>query len=73
MFPYAPSVDWRAGGPLVTKYEIALKKSGELWDASQGGLYTTYGETPLLAAMRVIVLMRRGPEVEIDEDAPDIS
>jgi hypothetical protein len=70
MFPYAPSVDWRAGGPLITKHEVALRKSGELWDATHGGLYTAYGETPLLAAMRLIVMMRLGPEVEIDDDLP---
>lgn len=73
---YAPSTDWAQGGPIIEREAISIAKVGrslgdaiaphpECWCAHIDGAYATYGQTPLIAAMRCYVASKLGDEVEI--------
>lgn len=66
---YSPSCDWRTGGPLVQGYFIDLVAyPDDEWGAefrSENDNYScsSYGPTPLIAAMRELVRAKFGEEV----------
>lgn len=72
--PYHYSTDWAHGGPIIEREGIMLvphlNKSSEdaCWRAIHGGLECR-GETPLVAAMRLLVSVKMGSEVDdIDKE-----
>ena len=65
-FYFQPSVDWRLGGPIIEREEIAVRPSvipGAGWVAclDHGGFEQS--ESPLIAAMRAFVSSHFGDEV----------
>jgi hypothetical protein len=70
---FAPSKDWKQGGPIIEREDVSFRKERE-------GLYLGYiwngvthknlaeGTTPLIAAMRCYVASKLGDEVEIPEE-----
>lgn len=70
------SSDWSLAGPIITRESVGVAKygpSGEPWKSvigtnPQGGPCCQYGETPLVATMRVYVEFRIGTEVEIPKE-----
>ena len=72
---YSPSSNWAQGGLILEHERIQVDpespmRGGTGWRArcqnAQGSvLHCCDGKTPLLAAMRVFVLMRLGGEVEL--------
>lgn len=66
-FYYRPTADWRQGGPLLEKHRISVTAVAGGWRASQDGMAVAYGPTPLIAAMRSLVIRHYGEEVEFDE------
>lgn len=67
------SSDWKIGGPIIERENIAIEKHRDGWVAlhndifeDAGGLPSSphcYGETPLIAAMRSFVTSKYGEEV----------
>jgi hypothetical protein len=66
MFPYAPTVDWRAGGKIIERKKIRLQHVGESWTASIESGAPSTGPTPLVAAMRAVVVAKFGAMVNPD-------
>lgn len=66
MYYYQPSADWRLGGPIIDKHDISVQKSGSGWIADRNRECTASGDTALIAAMRVRVMMAYGDSVEDD-------
>ncbi len=62
---YTPSTDWAQGGPIIQREHIALWSEGYDWEAKQYGQHESWGETPLIAAMRCYVASKLGDEVDI--------
>lgn len=73
---FAPSSQWREGGPIIERERIMLGcrdvapmvgKSFSDWGARIFDSETPkqYGPTPLIAAMRALVVSKLGEEVEI--------
>ena len=74
------STDWSQGGPIIERELIGIERcihAGEYhgWRALKDYPFdasvpeeTTWGETPLIAAMRCYVASKLGDEVEIPED-----
>lgn len=67
VFYFQPTADWRQGGPLLEKHRISVSRTGDGWRASQDGMGVAYGPTLLTAAMRTLVIVTYGEEVELDE------
>ncbi|MBI3068113.1 MAG: DUF2591 family protein [Betaproteobacteria bacterium] len=68
-FYYAPSLDWRQGGAIVEKLGVSINKMGEdTWIADINRAVFAVAHTPLVAAMRVVVMQRYGPAVETETD-----
>ena len=77
---YEPSTNWSQGGPIIERELIGIERcihAGEYhgWRALKDYPFdasvpeeTTWGETPLIAAMRCYVASKLGDEVEIPED-----
>lgn len=67
---YAFSTDWSQGGPIIEREEIGLRRylniAGE-WVAKLPSGYGR-GPTPLIAAMRCLVMSKMGDEVEVPEE-----
>lgn len=65
------STDWKHGGPIIEREEIALRAEGmskeNAWFASTRSSLGEYGPTPLIATMRCYVASRLGDEVEVPE------
>lgn len=68
-FPFAPSTDWRQGGPIIDceRYTLASphddvpeQRMWQAWCRRTGG---HWGPTPLVAAMRAFVASKYGDEV----------
>jgi hypothetical protein len=67
------STDWSQGGPIIEREQLAIipVMGGTRWSAERdlptGGddyeVYATYGETPLIAAMRCCIASKFGEEV----------
>ena len=72
--PYSPSTDWAEGGTLIQRerMEVIPCMDDITWEAhrfiSEYELFTAYGSTPLIAAMRCFCCIKLGDEVEIPED-----
>ena len=64
---FAPTVDWRQGGPLFERNDISVEKSENGWRAHLHGTSAATGQTVLVAAMRARVKMTYGDEVGSDE------
>lgn len=70
----SPSTDWAQGGPIIEQEKVCVA-----WLSKQDlgmepehycvahidGIYTRYGSTPLIAAMRCYVTSKLGDEIEI--------
>lgn len=70
---YSPSTVWSQGGPLIERESIAVTpcEDMESWASAvvfRQGVETQYGPTPLIAAMRALVVAKFGSEVEIPEE-----
>lgn len=63
--PYDPSVSWWIGGLIIERERIELCPTpGTLWRAcTRSSAIWTYGQTPLIAAMRAFVASKFGEEV----------
>lgn len=64
----AYSTDWSQGGPIIEREHIALWSEGYDWEAKQYGQHESWGQTPLIAAMRCYVASKLGDEVEIPKE-----
>lgn len=64
-YQYLPSRDWTQGGHIIEKFKIDLQFiKDNIWSAHQSGTDNfTYGETPLVAAMRSLVFNKYGSKV----------
>ena len=78
---YAPSTNWAQGGPIIQREKLTVmhdddwkfdptdpEDNGERWMANTNDAYyesTTYGPTPLIAAMRCYVAAKLGETVEL--------
>jgi len=66
----SPSTDWAQGGPIIEREGLHLRKSGckwqcDYWNDITLNFDTSYGSTPLIAAMRRYVASKLGDDVEI--------
>jgi Protein of unknown function (DUF2591) len=79
MKKYAPSTDWKEGGPIIEReiVELVRGQSGSngpvYWEARAGfedkpGHAIAYGPTPLIAAMRCFVASKLGDEVDVPKE-----
>ena len=78
--PVSPSTNWAHGGPIIERELIGIERcihAGEYhgWRALKDYPFdasvpeeTTWGETPLIAAMRCYVASKLGDEVEVPEE-----
>jgi len=64
-YQYIPSRCWCQGGPLVEEHRISITERGDRWAADAHGGVVTEAATPLLAAMRALVLRRIGDTVRM--------
>ncbi len=67
MYAYSPTTEWRQGGPLIDKYRISVQRTGMEWTADIGREISAAAPTPLIAAMRALVTLRRGTMIEVDD------
>lgn len=68
---YAPSTDWRVGGPIIEREGINLTDG---WSAYTENLRNLQqGPTPLIAAMRCYVASRLGDEVDVPDDLLEVA
>ena len=79
---YSPSTDWLQGGPIIERDGISVETWNEdipgiEWAASReitvnqcgdSDRLSSFGPTPLIAAMRCFVASKLGDEVEIPEE-----
>jgi hypothetical protein len=77
---YSPSTDWAQGGPIIEREKIGIERHIRAceyhgWMALKDSSFeasvpeeTTWGETPLIAAMRCYVASKLGDEIEIPEE-----
>lgn len=69
---FQPSSDWEEGGPLIEKYMPSLDFDGEfLWWSVISTVKPwvfAKGKTPLIAAMRAIVVRELGDEVDVPDE-----
>lgn len=67
---YAPSMRWSQGGPIIETelIDVFSTSGGTSWCAqTDTRVFTAYGRTPLIAAMRCYVSKRLGDYVEIPD------
>ena len=69
---YKPSTDWAQGGPITERENMGVKPNigYEKWSAQvwrNSSPISTYGPTPLIAAMRCYVASKLGEEVEVPD------
>lgn len=69
---FAPSTEWRDGGPLIERYGVALYMTSAtppIWCAGDTGTgIQCYADVLLTAAMRVIVVRCLGEELDIPDE-----
>jgi len=77
---YSPSDDWSPGGPIIERELICIERCIRAceyhgWRALKDYSFeasvpeeTTWGETPLIAAMRCYVMSQYGDEIEIPDE-----
>lgn len=70
---YSPSTSWTQAGPIMEKFEVFPSRYFGCAETNPGkfqagsGVFWMRGETPLVAAMRSIVAIRFGVEIEVPE------
>jgi hypothetical protein len=67
----SPSTDWAQGGPILERERIATRfwRAEGVWEASiKGGFFESFGQSPLVAAMRCFVSSKLGDEVEVPDE-----
>ena len=65
---YSPSTNWAQGGGIIERERICLiDQGGDYWQALCGWK-ETFGDTPLVAAMRCYVASKLGDEVDVPEE-----
>jgi hypothetical protein len=67
-----PTRNWAQGGPIIESEGINTIQSGD-WIAEMdadhsGGVISTGGDTPLVAAMRCYVSSKLGDEIDVPEE-----
>ncbi len=68
---YSPSARWTQGGPIIEseRIDVFSTAGGTGWCAqSDRRVFTAYGNSPLVAAMRCYVASRLGDEVEVPDE-----
>ena len=72
---YRPVTDWWKGGPIIEREKIdvihtgdAAKCEGRVWDEKLQKFKSSYGNTPLVAAMRCYVASKLGDEVDVPDE-----
>lgn len=71
---WCPSTDWAQGGPIIEREKITIFRTGKDWmgyiqeDTEYLRVLSSFGPTPLIAAMRCYVASKLGDEVEIPEE-----
>lgn len=61
---FAPSTDWKQGGPLIDKYGLTVEPYPPAWWANEPDETAVMGEDPLQAICRAVVRAAFGDEVE---------
>jgi hypothetical protein len=62
---FRPSTNWAQGGAIIERERVCLlDQGGDYWQALCGWT-ETFGDTPLIAAMRCYVASKLGDEVEV--------
>lgn len=65
-YQYIPSRAWHQGGPLVEEHRISLTERGNgQWAADVWAGWVMEADTPLVAAMRVLVARKLGDTVRM--------
>lgn len=65
---FSPSTDWAQGGPLIESYGVELMPvAKDRWAATATETDAQFGVTPLVAAMRAIVVSVLGEAVDVPE------
>ncbi len=64
-YQFIPSRLWTQGGPLVEEHRISLTERGDLWAADIRGICPVEAPSPLVAAMRALVLQKLGSTVRM--------
>lgn len=79
---FAPSADWKQGGPIIERERISLEYTGNIgrdWFAKPPGNPTRVrkqmmdGPTPLIAAMRCYVAIKLGDTVSIPAELLEVN
>ena len=66
---YTPTVNWAQGGPIIEREGITLRCGLHGWDAELEEFDAISHEpTPLIAAMRCLVVSKLGDEVDVPEE-----
>jgi hypothetical protein len=65
---FAPTVDWRQGGPLLDRNDISIEKIANGWRAHLERTSVATGPTVLVAAMRTRIKMTYGEELALEVD-----
>jgi hypothetical protein len=68
---YSPSMRWTQGGPIIETelIDVFSTSNGTSWCAqTDTRVFTAYGRTPLIAAMRCYISKRLGDYVEIPDE-----
>lgn len=61
------SSSWADGGPIIERERITISDALNSWVAGYKGTLTSFGPTPLIAAMRCLVTAKLGHEAEVPE------
>jgi hypothetical protein len=65
---FEPSTNWAQGGAIIERERICLiDQGGDYWRA-MCGWKESFGDTPLIAAMRVYVAFQLGDEVDVPKE-----
>lgn len=64
---YSPTSDWAKAGPIIEREGLTLTHQKDRWSAQTDDDVFAYGPTPLVAAMRLVVLVKLGEEVDVPE------
>lgn len=73
VIPYSPSTNWEQGGPLIEeKLIFVVRNSKNQWVSfvklAKYAMVGLTADTPLVAAMRCLVWVALGDEVEIPDE-----
>lgn len=72
-FRFEPSTNWSQGGQIIERERICIYYEERLapvntWRGYLNFIHDSVGPTPLIAAMRCVVAVHLGDEVEIPEE-----